>query len=103
MAHVRKRSGKVLSFTITASLGYDAENRQIRKYTTFTPPDGVTPGKAEKLAREYAILWEEQIRGYVSLDENKTLAELADCYLDFDTSIKNNNPQSLENNGLAGF
>jgi len=24
-------------------------------------------------------------------------------YLDFDTSIKNNNPQSLENNGLAGF
>ena len=98
MAHVRKRSGKKgLSFTITASLGYDAENRQIRKFTTYTPPEGVTPGKAEKLAREYAVLWEEQIRGYVSLDENKTLAELADWY--YDTIA----PNTLKPNILVNY
>ena len=39
------------------SMGYDMEGKQIRKTTTFTPPDGVTEGKAEKLARAYAYLY----------------------------------------------
>ena len=70
MAHVRKRGS---SYTITASLGYKEDGSQIRKFTTFTPPPGVTPGKVDKLSREFAVKWEEGIRGYVSLDENKTL------------------------------
>jgi len=83
MAHVRKRNGKKgLTFTITASLGYDEKGQQIRKFTTFKPPDGITPGKAEKLTNEYAVLWEERIRGYVALDENRTFRELVDWYYD---------------------
>jgi len=61
-------------------MGYDENGRQRRKTTTYRPPDGVTPKKAEKLARQYAAVWEEQIRGYVSLDENRTFAELAEWY-----------------------
>ena len=98
MAHVRKRNGKKgLSFTITASMGYDAKGQQIRKFTTFVPPPNVTPGKAEKLAKEYAVLWEEQIKGYVSLDENKTLAELCTWY--YDTVA----PNTLKPNILANY
>ena len=77
MAAIRKRGN---TYTITCSLGYDERGKQIRKFTTYTPPDGVTEGKAKKLAQEYAILWEDKIRGYVSLDENRTFRELAEWY-----------------------
>lgn len=77
MASIRKRGD---TFTITAYMGYDEQNRQRKKTTTFCPPDGVTAGKAEKLAKAYAATWEEKIRGYVALDENRTFAELAEWY-----------------------
>lgn len=77
MASIRKRGD---TFTITAYMGYDDKGRQRKKTTTFRPPDGVTPGKAEKLAKQYAAVWEEKIRGYVALDENRTFAELQEWY-----------------------
>ncbi len=77
MASIRKRGS---TFTITAYMGYDENGKQRKKTTTFRPPDGVTPGKAEKLAKAYAAVWEEKIRGYVALDENRTFAELAEWY-----------------------
>ena len=77
MASIRKRGD---TFTITAYMGYDEQGRQRKKTTTYRPPEGVTPGKAEKLAKQYAAVWEEKIRGYVALDENKTLSELAEWY-----------------------
>jgi integrase len=79
MANIRKRGD---TFTITASLGYDEQGKQIRKFTTFKPPAGVTAGKAEKLAFEYAVKWEDKIRGYIALDENRTFRELCDWYFD---------------------
>ena len=77
MASIRKRGE---TFTITAYLGYADNGKQIKKTTTFKPPENVTSGKAEKLAKEYAVLWEERIRGYVALDENRTFSELAEWY-----------------------
>lgn len=77
MAGIRRR-GK--SFTITAYLGYDANGRQRKKTTTFRPPEGTPPGRAEKLARAYAAVWEDSVRGYVGLDENRTFADLAEWY-----------------------
>ena len=77
MASIRKRGE---TFTITAYMGYDESGKQRKKTTTFRPPDGVTPGKAEKLARAFAATWEEKIRGYVALDENRTFSELAEWY-----------------------
>ena len=77
MASIRKRGE---TFTITAYMGYDKTGRQVKKTTTYRPPDGVTAGKAEKLARQYAAVWEEKIKGYVALDENRTFAELFTWY-----------------------
>ena len=77
MASIRKRGD---TFTITAYMGYDVEGRQIKKTTTYRPPDGVTAGKAEKLAKQYAAVWEEKIKGFVALDENRTFEELAKWY-----------------------
>jgi len=77
MASIRKRGE---TFTITAYMGYDETGKQVKKTTTYRPPDGVTAGKAEKLARQYAAVWEEKIKGYVALDENRTFAELFKWY-----------------------
>lgn len=77
MASIRKRGD---SFTITAYMGYDEKGKQIKKTTTYHPPENVTAGKAEKLARQYADVWENKIKGYVALDENRTFRELADWY-----------------------
>jgi hypothetical protein len=64
MASIRKRGGvsKDAAYQISVSMGYDAN------------------GKAEKLAREYAALWESKIRGFISLDENRTFAELFEWF-----------------------
>ena len=94
MASIRKRGE---TFTITAYMGYDENGKQRKKTTTFRPPDGVTPGKAEKLARAFAATWEEKIRGYVALDENRTFSELAEWY--YSTVA----PQTLKPNVLANY
>ena len=77
MAGIRKRGE---TFTITAYMGYDEQGRQIKKTTTFRPPENVTENKAEKLARAFAATWEEKIKGYTALDENRTFAELVHWY-----------------------
>lgn len=94
MASIRKRGE---TFTITAYMGYDENGKQRKKTTTFRPPDGVTAGKAEKLAKAYAATWEEKIRGYVALDENRTFAELAEWY--YSTVA----PQTLKPNVLVNY
>jgi integrase len=94
MASIRKRGE---TFTITAYMGYDEQGRQRKKTTTYRPPDGVTAGKAEKLAKAYAATWEEKIRGYIDLDENRTFAELAEWYY---TSVA---PSVLKPNVLENY
>lgn len=79
MPSITKR-GK--TFRIMVSMGYDMEGKQIRKTTTFTPPDGVTEGKAEKLAKAYAYEFEQRCRGMTNLDENIRFHELYEWYYD---------------------
>ena len=61
-------------------MGYDANGKQIVKSTTFTPPTGVTPKKAEKLAKEYAFEFERHCKGFAQLNENMRFSELADIF-----------------------
>lgn len=79
MPSVKKR-GK--TFRIMVSMGYDMNGKQIRKTTTFTPPDGVTDGKAEKLAKAYAYEFEKQCRGMTNFNENIRFHELFEWYYD---------------------
>lgn len=77
MATISKRGS---NYRIKVSLGYDTNGKQIIKSTTYTPPDGVTPKKAEKLATEYAFEFERHCKGYAVLNENMRFSELADWY-----------------------
>ncbi len=79
MATITKRGD---SYRIKVSCGYDANGKQIIKSTTFTPPKGTTPKKAEKLANEYAYSFEQHCRGYASLNENMRFSELAEWYFE---------------------
>lgn len=89
MASIRKRGE---TFTITCYMGYDENGKQRKKTTTYRPPEGVTPGKAEKLAKQYAATWEDKVKGYVSLDENRTFYDLAEWF------YENIAPQTLKPN-----
>ncbi len=64
MANIRenKRNGKVISYRFTACLGRDANDKQIRRYTTWEIPDGLTPAKAKKAAEQAADVWEQEVK-----------------------------------------
>lgn len=79
MATVTKRGQ---AFRITVSLGYDTKGKQIRKTTTFKPPENVTPRKAEKLANNFARDFERECFGAVSLRENMRFSDLCEWYFD---------------------
>ena len=57
-----RKKGNALCFCFTAVLGRDADGKQIRKYLTWTPPDGLTTAKAKKLAQREADKWEEKVK-----------------------------------------
>ena len=79
MPTLRKRGN---SFEITVSVGYDINGRQIRKYATFTPPEGVTPKKAEKLAHAFAMDFEKKCQGSLDLNENMKFEDLVEWYFE---------------------
>lgn len=68
------------TYRIMGSLGYDIYGKQIRKTTTYTPPENVTEGKAEKLATAYAYEFEKHCLGMVNMNENLRFSELAEWY-----------------------
>lgn len=56
MANIRenKKNGKTVSYRFTVCLERDAQGKQVRKYTTWTPPEGLTPAKAKRAAERAA-------------------------------------------------
>ena len=79
MASITKRGN---TFRIKVSLGYDKNNKQIVKSTTYVPPVGTPPKKTEKLAVAYAVEFENHCKGYSQLNENMKFSELADWYFE---------------------
>ena len=69
------------NYTFTVALGMDNNKKQIRKTTTWTPPEGMTEKKADKLAREAYIQFKNHCRGLSSLNENMRFRDLADEYI----------------------
>ena len=64
MANIRenKKGGKTVSYRFTVYLEKDMQDKQIRRYTTWTPPDGLTPSKALKAAERAADIWEQEVK-----------------------------------------
>ncbi len=79
MATITKRGN---NFRIKVSCGYDENYKQIIKSTTFRPPAGVSPKKAEKLAQEFAFEFERKCKDYTELHETMKFSELADWYFE---------------------
>ena len=94
MPSIKKRGD---TYRIMVSLGYDMEGRQIRKTTTFTPPENVTPGKAEKLAVSYAHEFEKRCQGMVNMNENIRFSELCEWYYE-QIAVHKLKPTSYYNN-----
>lgn len=70
--------GKTYRFTVY--MGYDVNGKQIRKTTTFTPPQGLTQRKADKLAKEEYINFCNRCKGVYNLKENMRFSELVEEY-----------------------
>ena len=64
MANIREntKNGKVVSYRFTACMERDVRGKQVRKYTTWTPPEGLTPAKAKKAAERAADAWEQEVK-----------------------------------------
>lgn len=64
MATVRenKKNGKTVSYRFTVCLERDAQGKQVRRYMTWTPEEGLTPAKAKKAAERAADAWEQEVR-----------------------------------------
>ena len=64
MASIREnqKNGKVVSYRFTSCIGRDAEGKQIRKYTTWKIPEGMSPSKAKRIVEREAEKWEKEIR-----------------------------------------
>lgn len=68
------------SYTFTVAMGMDFNGKQIRKTTTFTPPEGMTEKKADKLAKEEYINFKNKCKGLSAFNENMRFTELAEEY-----------------------
>lgn len=71
--------GKTYRFTVY--LGYDCNGKQIRKTTTFIPPDGLTMKKADKLAEEEYFHFRNYCKGCYTLKDTMRFSELSKEYL----------------------
>ena len=72
MANIRenKKNGKTVSYRFTVCLERDARGKQVRKYTTWMPPEGLTPVKAKRAAEHAAEEWEREARAEYQKEQN---------------------------------
>ncbi len=88
MASIRenKKKGGGISYTFTACLGRDRQGKQIRQYTTWVPPKGMSLNKARKEAEKQALLWEQNMKEafeFKSTPVPQTIAERTDDFVEF--------------------
>ena len=49
-------------YRFTVCLDRDSLGKQIRRFRTWTPEEGLTPSKARKAAERAADAWEQEVR-----------------------------------------
>ena len=73
-----RKNGSKYEFNVSA--GYDGTGKHIRKYTTFTVPEGLSESKADKLAIEAYNEFAKKARGNKAYSENMKFNQLCDIY-----------------------
>ena len=91
MATITKRGN---SYRITVSCGYDLNGKQLRRTTTWVPPDGMTAKQIQKEANRQAVLFEEKCRTGQVLDGNIKFADFAEKWFT-DYGTKQLKPKTL--------
>lgn len=83
MANIRRIEGKTgTSYKITVTRGRDSSGKQMRHYTTWTPPQGMSEKRAEREAQKVAVQFENQIEQGFQLDNRQTFEEYAQYVID---------------------
>lgn len=78
MANIRKIEGKNgVSFKITVTKGRDLEGKQIRHYTTWTPPHKMTERQMQKAVELAAMEFEKSVTLGYQIDNRQTFADYA--------------------------
>ena len=72
MAQVTRREGKLgVSYTLTANLGRDASGKQIRRHTTYKPPENWSKARQDREAQKAADKFEDGIKKVISLTTDR--------------------------------
>lgn len=71
MASIKKRNN---SYLITVSLGYDINNKQLRKSITYKPEPGLSPKREAKAVQAAACLFEEKCKNGLAAKKNVKFA-----------------------------
>ena len=93
MASIRekKKNNKVISYQFTCCLGRDAHGKQIRRYGTWFPPEGLSCSKARKAAEQAAEAWERLEKAEYEKDlqnpERVRIKELSRSKTDFSAFV----------------
>jgi len=77
MTGITKRGS---SYRFVVSMGRSGDYKIIRKYDTYTPPAGVSPERADRLAEAAYQEFKQHCKGETSLNENMRFRDLGDKY-----------------------
>ena len=83
MANRRVDTGIVFrgkGYYFTVCMGRDIHGKQIRKTMTWTPPEGMTEKKADKLAKEEYLNFKNRCKGLSAFNESMRFKELSEEY-----------------------
>ena len=68
------------TYTFTVALGLDYQGKQIRKTTTYVPPENISERKADNLAKEEYLNFKNRCKGLTTYNENMKFSELCEDY-----------------------
>ena len=57
-----KKNGKTVSYRFVVCLGRDSQQKQIRRFMTWKPPQELSAAKARKAAERAASAWEQEVK-----------------------------------------
>lgn len=92
MASVTKRGN---TYRIKVSCGYDISGKQIIKYTTWSPPPGMTARQEKKELERQKVLFEEKCRTGQVLDGSIRFADFVDIWME-DYAAQQLRPLTIE-------
>lgn len=82
MANIQRLAKGIESYRISVSLGYDMNNKQIRKTMTWRPEPGMTPMQIEKALRRQADEFETKCQNGTLLNDSIKFYEFAEKWLE---------------------